>query len=85
MAERQVLENAIYVRFVRDRVLAQRTPSLRTLAGHQVAFARVRAQYLAIGGYLKPLGHSFAGLIAFWTTHKSLKFYEKSAQYRCYP
>jgi hypothetical protein len=56
---------------------AQGTPALGAFGLEQVAFAGFGAQYLARGGDLKPFGHGFLGLNAFWSTHISLRIPSK--------
>jgi len=57
VAEREVLQDAIRIGLVDHRHSAQGAPALRIFRGEQVAFARVRAQYLAARGDFEALGH----------------------------
>jgi len=70
VAERHALRDAINVRGVHDRSLAEAAEALGVLGLCQVTAARVGTQNLAGGGDLKPLRGGFLGLDAFGTTHK---------------
>src|SRR6266850_5042177 len=56
--------------------------TLWILALQQVAFASAGAKHFATGGNLEPLGRGLFGLNAFRTSHSSINFLQKSAQYR---
>ena len=70
MAEWQVLLDAIDIRGVNHRRLAEAAEALGVFGLGQVTAARVGAQDLAGGGDFKPLRHGLSGFGAFRTSHK---------------
>jgi hypothetical protein len=59
---------------------AEAAAALGSLGLAQVAPAGAGAHNLAPSRYLEPLGRSFPGLDAFWTSHKSFNFLSKRAR-----
>jgi len=80
VAERQALRDAIHVSRMDGGRAAEAASALGSLGLAQVAPAGAAAQDLAPGRNLEPLGHSFPGLDAFWTSHKSFNFLSKRAR-----
>jgi hypothetical protein len=70
MAGRQVLRDAIGVRVVNDRALAETAAALGVFALQQMAFAGVAAHDFAGTGDFKSLGHGLFRFDAFGTSHK---------------
>src|SRR5437899_2284346 len=70
MAGRQVLDDAIGVRRVNDRALAETAAALGIFALQQMALAGVVAHDFAGAGDLEPFGHGFFRFDAFGTSHK---------------
>jgi hypothetical protein len=68
--ERQVLFDAINVRGIHDRGLAETAEAFRVFGLGQMAATRVGTQDFASAGDLEPFGHGFLGFDAFRTTHK---------------
>lgn len=80
MAERHVLENAIFVAFMHHGGVSEATAAFGILGLHQVAFAGMSAQHLAAGGDFETLGRRFLGFNAFWTSHKINQFFSKERE-----
>jgi hypothetical protein len=59
---------------------AEAAAALGSFGLAQVAPAGAGAHNLAPSRYLEPLGRSFPGLDAFWTSHKSFSFLSKRAR-----
>jgi hypothetical protein len=70
MAERQTLGDAIDVRFVHQRALAEAAEALGIFGLRQVAATGAGAQDFAGGGDFEPFGHGFLRFDAFGTSHK---------------
>jgi len=70
VAEREVLGDAIHVRLVDDRTLAEAAEALGVFGLRQMAAAGAGAQDLAGSGDFEPFGNGFLGFDAFWTSHK---------------
>jgi hypothetical protein len=69
MAEREVLKDPIHVSFVDDGRGAQPAAAFGVFGLHEVAFAGVRAQYLAGAGNFESFGHRFIRLNTFRASH----------------
>ena len=80
VAERQALRDAIHVSCMDRAGAAKAATAFGPLGLAQVAPAGAAAQDLAPGCNLEPLGRSFPGLDAFWTSHKSYNFLSKRAR-----
>jgi len=80
VAERKVLCDSVGVRSGNSSGPAQAAAASGAFARQQVAFARMRADNLARGRYLEPLGHRFLGLYTLWTSHNLT--IKKSAKYK---
>jgi hypothetical protein len=70
MAERQVLSDAIDIRLVHDRALAEAAEAFGVFGLRQVTAAGAGAQDFAGAGDLKPFGYGFLCFDAFGTSHK---------------
>jgi hypothetical protein len=70
MAERHALGDAIDIRLVHDRGLAETAKALGVFGLGQMAATGAGAQDFAGGSDFEPLGCGFLGFDAFWTTHK---------------
>jgi hypothetical protein len=81
VAEGQILQDAVSVRWINDGGFAEAAAMLGVLALQQVAFASVAAQDFARAGNLEPLGHGFLRFDAFGTSHKFLIQLQKGAHY----
>jgi hypothetical protein len=81
--EREVLLDAILVRFVHGSRAAEIAAALGVFGLRQVAFARAGAQNFSAGRNLEPLGHGLLRFNAFGTSHKSIFFYSKRARNIC--
>jgi hypothetical protein len=79
VAERQALRDAIHVGRMDCGRATEAAAALGSLGLAQVAPAGAGAHNLAPSRYLEPLGRSFPGLDAFWTSHKSFNFLSKRA------
>lgn len=77
MRKRQILFDAIDVRFVHHGGGAETTTALGILAGEQMPFAGMRTQDLAGTGYFEPFGDRLLCFTATWTTHRINSFLEK--------
>lgn len=82
MAKRQILRDAIGVGGVNDDAFAETSATFRILRLKQVAPAGSRPQHLAARRDFETLGYRFPCFNAFRTTHNSILYVEKSAQYR---
>jgi hypothetical protein len=82
MAERQVLQDPVLVRFIHEGLSAQPAAALGALGGTQVTPSRMGADGFAAGRDLESLGHGLSGLNAFGSSHNSSTFRQKSAKYR---
>jgi hypothetical protein len=80
VAKWQTLRDAVHISRMDGGRSTKAAAALGTLGLAQVAPARAGAQNLAPSRYLKPLGHRFLGLDAFWTSHKSYNFLSKRAR-----
>jgi hypothetical protein len=78
--EREVLFDAIFVRFVNEGRAAEIAAALGVFGGRQMAFARAGAQNFSAGRNLEPLGHGLLRFNTFGTSHKSIFFYSKRAR-----
>jgi hypothetical protein len=74
MAEGQALGDAVDIRLVNERSLAEAAEALGVFGLSQMTAAGARAQNLAGGSDFEPLGDGFFGFNAFGTTHKSIVF-----------
>src|SRR5439155_6084 len=74
VTERQILDDAIGVRFVHHRHLAEGAAPFGAFRGQQMTFAGVGTEHLAARGDFEALGHRFLGFNAFWATHKMSTF-----------
>jgi hypothetical protein len=70
MAERQILRDAIYIRRIHDRALAETAAALGVFALQQVALAGMAAHDFARAGDLEPFGHGLSCFDAFGSSHK---------------
>jgi hypothetical protein len=70
MAGRQVLRDAVGIRVINHRALAETAAALGVFALQQMAFAGVAAHDFAGAGDFKSFGHGFLCFDAFGTSHK---------------
>ena len=78
MAERQVLRDAIHVRFMNRGGATQIAAALRVLALREMPFAGAGAHYFSAGRDFESFGHGLLGLNTFWTSHKNQStFFQK--------
>jgi len=75
--EREVLLDAIFVRFINRGGAAETAAALGVFGLRQVAFARAGAQNFSARGDLKPLNHGLLRFNAFGTSHKSVSSIQK--------
>ena len=80
MTERQALFDAIFICGVHSCGAAETAPAFRILTLQQVPLAGLRTQDFSTSGNLEPLGRGLLGFNAFWTSHKSDKFFSKRAR-----
>ena len=72
MAERQVLENAIFIALMNRLGATQAATALGVLCLEKMAFTGAGAQDLAARSNFKPFGYGFLCLNTFWTSHSVL-------------
>ncbi len=82
MAERQVLRDAINVRLVHDRALAEAAEAFGVFGLRQVAATGAGAQDFAGAGDLEPFGYGFLRFDAFGTSHKFISIAKGRALYK---
>ena len=80
MAERKVLFNPILVGRVHSRAASQTAPTFWSFGFSQMTPTGTQPQHFAARGYLEPFRGGFLGLVAFWTSHKSISFLSKRAR-----
>jgi hypothetical protein len=69
MAEGQILQDAVSVRWSKESGLPQRPSTFWPFALQQMPSTRAVEEYLSARGDLKPFGHGFARLNAFGASH----------------
>jgi hypothetical protein len=79
-SEREILLDAIFVRFMHGGRAAEIAAALGVFGLRQMAFACAGAQNFSAGRNLKPLGHGLLSFNTFGTSHKSIFFYSKRAR-----
>ena len=70
MAERQILGDAVNIRLVHDRALAEAAEAFGVFGLRQVTASGAGAQDFAGAGDLEPFGYGFLCFDAFGTSHK---------------
>jgi hypothetical protein len=70
VAERQILDDAIFVRGMHDGGFAEAAQAFGVLGLGQVAASGAEAQDLARSGDFEPFGHGLFRFDAFGTSHK---------------
>jgi hypothetical protein len=78
--EREVLLDAIFVRFMHGSRAAEIAAALGVFGLRQMAFARAGAQNFSASRDFKPFGYGLLRFNAFGTSHKSIIFYSKRAR-----
>jgi hypothetical protein len=75
MAEREILQNAIFVANIDERRSLETATTLGILGLEQVAFAGARAQNLAASCDFEAFCHRFSCFNTFWSSHKIVRFF----------
>jgi hypothetical protein len=70
VAERQILDDAIFVRGMHDGGLAEAAQAMRILGLGQMAASGAMTENLARSSDFEPLGHGLFSFDAFGTSHK---------------